>query len=575
MGWCPYQTDRDGCNECLHPLERRERQLPQGDYYTAEWETKAAISTILDISTRPIHFSEQLTAIIRVLTSISWLGAVRRGAIFVANCHRQLVLVAHHNLNPQLVESCDTVPFGKCLCGKAAESKEVIFKECMDHDHEITYAGIRDHGHYVIPLMDDSGELLGVLVLYLEAGHEPHPEEATFIEMLQRTVSNILLTKHLRLRNEISQIRLQQAQMEMLHKLVAAAEFRDDQTGSHIKRIAKYCAAIGRELGLAPDRVKLLEMAAPMHDIGKVGIPDRIMLKPGRLSETEFAIMQQHTQIGARLLSGHHPLLKASREIALTHHEKWDGSGYPHGLAGEDIPLFGRICAVADVFDALMTSRPYKKAWSLDTVLEYIREQSGSHFDPAVVDAFMKVIPQLLEIKASYSEDDSGAESESKLTVRTVHSEFLKWDDSLSIGVDGIDGQHKYFINLINRIYNAIEQNDALQLVEALLDMIEYSHVHFAAEQRLMEEWNYPALKGHICEHQQFIQRTEQFLDELEASPLAVRVEVLKYVSQWALKHIRRSDAAFGRFLAKEQQAAVTAPVPPIASMAQAVASTV
>ncbi|GAA4029395.1 HD-GYP domain-containing protein [Actimicrobium antarcticum] len=178
---------------------------------------------------------------------------------------------------------------------------------------------------------------------------------------------------------------------EAILRLSRAAEYRDPETGAHLLRLSQYSRLIAANLGMGTAEQDLLGDAAPMHDIGKVGIPDNILLKPGRLDAEEMDIMRTHAKIGADILRGStSPLLQVAAAIALTHHEKFDGSGYPHGLKGEQIPLYGRIIAVADVFDALTSARPYKPAWEIDRAVALIRDGSGSHFDPVCVDAFFQ-----------------------------------------------------------------------------------------------------------------------------------------------------------------------------------------
>jgi putative two-component system response regulator len=189
---------------------------------------------------------------------------------------------------------------------------------------------------------------------------------------------------------------------ELVLRLSQAAEFRDGETGLHIQRMAHYCQLIGEALGLDDDACRTLYLAAPMHDIGKIAIGDAILLKPGKLSPEERAVMEQHTACGYRLLAGgQSDLLQAAAEIAWCHHERWDGSGYPRGIAGAEIPLFARIAAVADVFDALTTERPYKKAWPPTQAAEHISQNSGKHFDPACVSAFLNRWNNVLAIHES------------------------------------------------------------------------------------------------------------------------------------------------------------------------------
>jgi putative two-component system response regulator len=192
---------------------------------------------------------------------------------------------------------------------------------------------------------------------------------------------------------------------ETVIRLSKAAEFRDPETGAHILRMAHFSQLIARELGLPIEEQDLLLEAAPMHDIGKVGIADSILLKPGRLEPEEFEIMKRHAQIGHELLEGSASrVLQAGADIALGHHEKFDGSGYPSGLKGTEIPIFSRIVAVADVFDALTSERPYKKAWTLEAAVDFLKAGSGTHFDPDCINAFLKVWDQILAVRLQFTE---------------------------------------------------------------------------------------------------------------------------------------------------------------------------
>ena len=183
------------------------------------------------------------------------------------------------------------------------------------------------------------------------------------------------------------------AKIEILERLAMAAEFRDDQTGEHTKRVGMICALIGEALGLDEKETQTIERAAPLHDVGKIGIPDRILLKPGPLTPAEFELMKRHTSIGAQLLSQSlSPTLQLAETIAATHHERWDGSGYGMRLSGEAIPLAGRILAIADVFDALTHDRPYKSSWPTQAAINEITSSSGTKYDPLVVAAFLRVV---------------------------------------------------------------------------------------------------------------------------------------------------------------------------------------
>jgi response regulator RpfG family c-di-GMP phosphodiesterase len=197
-----------------------------------------------------------------------------------------------------------------------------------------------------------------------------------------------------------------QRERETVFRLAKAAEYRDPETGAHILRMAHYSMLIARELGLSEADQQLILEAAPMHDIGKVGIADKILLKPARLTPEEFEVMKQHALFGYELLTGSSSkLLQAAAGIAKGHHEKFDGSGYPDGLQGEAIPIFSRIVAVADVFDALTSERPYKKAWEVEAAVDFLTHGAGSHFDPACVKAFLNAWEDVELVRSKYQEE--------------------------------------------------------------------------------------------------------------------------------------------------------------------------
>jgi putative two-component system response regulator len=206
---------------------------------------------------------------------------------------------------------------------------------------------------------------------------------------------------------------LNHTRLEVIRRLGRAAEYRDDMTGYHIVRMSRYSQLLALAAGMSEKEAEVLLNASPMHDIGKIGIPDSVLLKPGKLDPEEWKIMQTHVDIGVEILSGSDSsLMNMAAEVAQNHHEKWDGSGYPCALVGEDIPLTGRIVAVADVFDALTTERPYKKAWAIDEAIEFLKEQRGKHFEPRLVDLFIEILPDILMVRDQYLE-----KSEEKISV--------------------------------------------------------------------------------------------------------------------------------------------------------------
>jgi putative two-component system response regulator len=205
--------------------------------------------------------------------------------------------------------------------------------------------------------------------------------------------------------------KIKAASLDTIYRLSMASEYKDADTGAHIKRVSRYSAAVARRMGLDERTIETILYAAPMHDLGKIGIPDQILLKPARLDPAEWKIMKQHTVIGANILKGSDAeFIRLGEIIAKSHHEKWDGSGYPQSLAGKDIPIAGRITAIADAFDALTSKRPYKEPFSVEKSLAIIREGRGSHFDPDVVDAFFAIQDEILTIKKEYDDDNQQAD---------------------------------------------------------------------------------------------------------------------------------------------------------------------
>ncbi len=268
---------------------------------------------------------------------------------------------------------------------------------------------------------------LPILVISSDRTQEVHLKtlEAGAMDFLNKPYENVevlvrvrnmiearLLHNQVRDQNKILEAKVQErtkelreTRLDIIHRLARTAEFRDNETGLHIIRMSKYCALLGSVVGLNETQCELLLNASPLHDIGKIAIPDSILLKPGQLTQEEWEIMKTHTTLGAELLSGSNSaLMKMAETIALTHHERYDGTGYPKNLKGENIPLVGRIAGLCDVFDALTSKRPYKKAWSLEEAVAEIKKQTARHFDPQLVESFLKILSEVNKIKENLEE---------------------------------------------------------------------------------------------------------------------------------------------------------------------------
>ncbi len=203
---------------------------------------------------------------------------------------------------------------------------------------------------------------------------------------------------------------LRRREEEIALRLVSATEYRDVETGGHVRRMGLYSEALAKTLGWEPPQVETMRLAAPMHDIGKIGVPDQILLKPGKLTDEEFETMKQHTSVGASILEGSDvELINMARDIALCHHERWDGNGYPQGLRGEEIPKSARLVAVADVYDALVSDRVYRPAMPEDQALDILTKGRGVHFDPEVLDGFLHILPTIHEIRDRVAGEDRAA----------------------------------------------------------------------------------------------------------------------------------------------------------------------
>ncbi|TGK41510.1 response regulator [Leptospira andrefontaineae] len=247
-------------------------------------------------------------------------------------------------------------------------------------------------------------------VIFVTAMAEEEDEadgfEAGAVDYITKPVSPAIVKA--RVKTHLSLVRndeLKETRLQIIQRLGLAAEYKDNETGLHVIRMSHYSQTLAKALGHSEDTAEKILHASPMHDIGKIGIPDSILLKPGKLDPEEWDIMKTHPTIGAEIIGDHDSsLLQMAKSIALNHHEKWDGSGYPNGIKGDTIPLEARIVTIADVFDALTTERPYKKAWSIEDAVNHIRKGAGSHFDPGLVPIFLNLMPDLLAIRERWAE---------------------------------------------------------------------------------------------------------------------------------------------------------------------------
>jgi len=277
------------------------------------------------------------------------------------------------------------------------EFRDVLEKGALLTDRQ---TGYRTKALMVIPFTNSEGEVIGCY----QAVNKMTAEgvfTAKDLEYLKLAASYSGKS----LESALLMQEIEETQKEIIFAMGEIGETRSKETGNHVKRVAEYSYILARGIGMPEEEAEVLKMASPMHDIGKVAIPDMVLNKPGKLTEEEYRTMQSHTVIGYNLLkSSRRHILRTAAIVAHEHHEKWDGSGYPRGLAGEDIHIYGRITAVADVFDALASDRVYKKAWELDRIVNLFKEERGRHFDPRLVDVFLDKLPEFLVIRDRYSD---------------------------------------------------------------------------------------------------------------------------------------------------------------------------
>lgn len=293
-----------------------------------------------------------------------------------------------------------TIPLNTGVVGNAISRGEAIIIEdaYKDDRHFVEHdllTGYRTRSMITVPFRNHDNQIIGA---YQAINKLTGNKRFTTSDLEYLTLAASYSGKSLEafmLRQEIID-----TQRDIISAMGEISELRSRETANHVKRVAAYSYVLALGIGLNEEQADLLRMASPMHDIGKIAIPDHILNKPGKLTDDEYRFMQTHTSIGHQLLvSSKRELMHTAAIVALQHHEKWDGTGYPHGLRGEEIHIFGRITSVADVFDALSTERVYKTEWSIDNIKQFFYEQRGKHFDPAIVDVFFEVIPQLLEIR--------------------------------------------------------------------------------------------------------------------------------------------------------------------------------
>jgi len=424
---------------------KSEREVKRG------YQTQTVLNKLLHLSLENLSLTETLELFIYYVTSFPWLVLEPKGAIFlVGDTPNVLELKAHRGLNESLQSICSLVPYGTCLCGRCAQTGEVVFSNCLDHTHDNRYQGIAQHGHYCVPIFSGNRNLLGVFTLYIKhhAKRERLVEEtlaaaaSVIAGVIQRKRAEVELQKsrdRLEVRVQERTIELEEANIQLgqelsdrwtAEKALAQANQdkddlivnlfeimyemlanRDHSTFEHALRVAEISRRIGAVLQLPSDEMEALRLGCLVHDIGKVAIPDDVLLKPGLFDRMDRNIMRVHPLVGASLFAKHHHDNRI-RRIILHHHERLDGTGYPYGIKGDEIGQLERIVGVADVFEALTAKRPYKKPMSRDKAVSILwYEAREGRLDESIVKILEEITTDwnpleiVSEFRADYSED--------------------------------------------------------------------------------------------------------------------------------------------------------------------------
>jgi response regulator RpfG family c-di-GMP phosphodiesterase len=354
-------------------------------------DVQRAVNHVLRICVEEVSAETLLERSLDSVLAIEWLSFMASGAMFVVDPERPGVLrmVAYRGLPERLTEKCATVPFGTCVCGRAAEANDILRSECSEDSHSLE-ADAPAHGHCCAPISLNS-DVLGVMNLYVRPGHEPDAAEDSLLRAVSDALAGALLRD--RHRQELERLvgQLETALDGAVEALAATTSQRDPYTSLHMERVARLAEAIAREMGQPESFIAGLRASALLHDIGQIAVPSQILAKPGTLDPVELGIVQTHPHIGQLLLE-QVPFERPVGQTVLQHHERLDGSGYPDGLHDGELILEARILAVADVVEAMSSHRPYRPARGVDAALEEITSHAGEKYDSDVVDACVRAV---------------------------------------------------------------------------------------------------------------------------------------------------------------------------------------
>lgn len=475
-----------------------------------------------------------------VLKDYPELGIKPQGAILLTNPRGRYFQVAQFGIEPawKTLLNFDTPAFASPAIAIDCLVQDIVLAKTAD-------ATANGPDRILLLPLHIEGRGAGYAAIFVPPAYELSPADREFFNDLARAMSGLVQRTLSYETLSIRELELEEARADAIRNLGVASEYRDNETGWHIMRMTNIAHVIAKCMGLPQEQSDLLFVAAPMHDVGKIGIADAVLLKPGKLTAEEFEIMKKHTDIGVTILRGNDALIRAAREIAGSHHERWDGKGYPAGMKGKEIPLLARICAVADVFDALTSTRPYKEPWTVESAYDWVMSESGKHFDPAVVQAFDLAMPEILRIRELYRDEIIDPKQALNLPpLKRRKDTWVAWDKSLDIGIDVIDEHHRYLFDLINDLYLVVVNKRGVREMARLIRSLDaYARIHFRAEEEMMTHYGYAGLDRQLQQHHSFEEKIGEFYEELHANPLVAQFDVLSYLRNWLIHHIRVEDA--------------------------------
>lgn len=501
----------------------------------------AALNSILKTLLDASGLKQQLEKVRDLLDGLPWIKAGSALVLLLADGEGGLVNATQVGVGAQLYKLCQQDSAGQCRCARTLRDPNISVSPLPLPGCAFSLGNSEPCGRYTLPLTHD-GQPLGILVIAMPLGYEPQRDEIDFMRELGEAFAAVVAKRILEEVALIRELELAATRRETLARLGEIAEYRDPETGLHTQRVAKFCEIIGKFSGMPEADLELLTTSAPLHDIGKIAIPDAILLKNGPLNDEEFAVIKTHTTISAQMLRGDSDFLQRASQVALYHHERWDGTGYPQGLAGTDIPLEARICAIADVFDALTTVRPYKCAWPVEKAVEFITEEAGRQFDPELVGIFAAQVAEFERVMRLYNDEVIGIEQADRDSSRISGSSHTVAEE-LRTGIDTIDMQHQFLFELFDELRRAMDEHGStVKLFGALTAIEEYAAIHFREEERMMAANGYPLLEEHIALHDSFKAKVGSLRRKLRSNPLLMGYDVLHFLSDWLQHHICRVD---------------------------------